>query len=239
MRIDKFLSENGIASRKDTARMARGGQITVNGTVEKDPSRHIDPEKDILTVAGAVIKHDPMVYVMLNKPTGYVSATEDGHLPTVLELLPPELRARDLFPCGRLDRDTTGLMLLTNDGQMAHLLLSPKRHVEKRYAFTCAEPLCPEAEALCEKGMTLGSGEVLLPATLFPTPDRMGGEILLKEGKYHQIKRMLGAMHNRIVTLKRIAFGPLSWDETLSEGEWRYLTKEEIFALEKAAYQKT
>lgn len=234
MRIDKFLSENGIASRKDASRMARGGQITVNGEVVKDASRHIDPEKDVVVVAGETVTHTPLLYIMLNKPQGYVSATEDGHLPTVLELLPVALQGRDLFPCGRLDRDTTGLMLITNDGQLAHLLLSPKRHVEKRYRFTCAEPLLAEAEEICQKGMTLGSGEVLLPATLYPTPDRMGGEILLKEGKYHQIKRMLGAMNNRIVTLKRIAFGPLSWDENLPEGEWRYLREQEILALREA-----
>lgn len=234
MRIDKFLSENGIASRKDASRMARGGLITVNGQVVKDTAKHIDPEKDVVVVAGETVTHTPLLYIMLNKPEGYVSATEDGRLPTVLELLPATLKGRDLFPCGRLDKDTTGLMLITNDGQLAHLLLSPKRHVEKRYQFTCAEPLQADAEEICQKGMTLGSGEVLLPAILYSNPDRMGGEIVLKEGKYHQIKRMLGAMHNRIVTLKRISFGPLVYDESLPVGEWRYLTEAEILALREA-----
>ena len=151
MRIDKFLSENAIASRKDAAKMARSGLILVNGQVAKDTSRHIDPERDVVTVAGQIVTHTPMVYVMLNKPQGYVSATEDGHFPTVLELLPAELQKKDIFPCGRLDKDTTGLMFITNDGQLAHLLLSPKRHVDKRYRFTCAEPLCQEAEELCRE----------------------------------------------------------------------------------------
>lgn len=238
MRIDKFLSENGIASRKDASKMARSGQIKINGVVVKDVAKHINPETDEVMVAGELITHAPMLYLMLNKPEGYVSATEDGKLPTVLELLPPEMQGRDLFPCGRLDKDTTGLMLITNDGQLAHLLLSPKRHVDKRYAFTCAEPLVAEAEDICMKGMTLGNGEVLLPAKLFPTPDRMGGEILLKEGKYHQIKRMLGAMGNRIVTLKRISFGPLAWDDSLQPGEWRHLREDEVLALQKAVIKE-
>ncbi|MBO5788481.1 MAG: rRNA pseudouridine synthase [Clostridia bacterium] len=234
MRIDKFLSENGIASRKEAGRAARAGQIIVNGKVEKDTAKHISPETDEIYYMGQLITHTPFLYIMLNKPEGYVSATEDGHFPVVVELLDTALQSRHLFPCGRLDKDTTGLMLLTNDGQLSHLLLSPRRHVEKRYRFTCAEPLRADAEQIFSEGLTLKDGDVLLPSTLYPTPDRMGGEICLKEGKYHQIKRMLGAIGNRIVTLERISFGPLSADPALGRGQWRYLTDEEVSALRQA-----
>ena len=234
MRIDKFLSENGIASRKEAAQAARKGQIALNGIVIKDTGTHMNPETDTLVFCGNVIMHAPKVYVMLHKPTGYVSATEDGHLPTVLDLLPTELQKRGLFPCGRLDKDTTGLILLTNDGTLSHYLLSPSRHVAKRYAFTCAEPLTPHAEQAFMEGMTLGNGDELLSAELFATPDRMGGEILLREGKYHQIKRMLGALGNRIVTLHRVSFGPLTLPLDLPEGKWRHLTESEVLSLHEA-----
>ena len=135
MRIDKFLSELGIASRKESAAAARRGGVSVNGTPIKDVSKHIDPDTDIITYLGRELKYEKYVYVMLNKPEGYVSATEDSRLPPVTDLLPEELMRRELFPVGRLDRDTVGLMILTNNGPLAHSLLSPRHHVEKKYRF--------------------------------------------------------------------------------------------------------
>ena len=235
MRGDKFLTESGLLSRKEAAAAIRGGRVLVNGLPYRDPARHIDPTADAVTLDGEAVGYTRFVYCMLNKPEGYVSATEDGHLPTVVSLLPEQIQKRHPFPCGRLDRDTVGLMLLTDDGILAHRLLAPKSHVAKSYRFTCAEPLCREAEALCAAGMTLGNGDLLRPARLVCDDDRMGGVITLSEGKYHQIKRMAGALSTRIVTLERITVGPLTLDPALGRGEYRLLTDEEIAALRQAA----
>lgn len=231
MRIDKFLSECGLASRKEAARAAKSGGVTVNGIAVKDLSRHIDPEADRVTFLGREVCYQKFVYILLNKPEGYVSATEDKAHPFVTELLPEEYRRMGLFPVGRLDKDTVGLMLLTNDGQNAHRLLSPKHHVEKEYRFTCKVPLSPDAEEIFEKGITLSDGYECKSALLLADEDRLGGRITLTEGKYHQIKRMLGAIDNRILTLERIRFASITLPETLSRGEWRPLSKEEIGAL--------
>ena len=228
MRIDRVLSDMGIASRKESAAVARRGGVTVNGTVIKDSAKHIDPERDALCYLGRRIVWRPFTYVMLNKPEGYVSATEDRSLPCVVELLPDELRRLDLFPVGRLDRDTVGLMLLTNDGALGHDLLSPRHHVKKQYRFSCAEPLCPDAEQRFLDGIVLADAERCKSAELLADGDRMGGVITLTEGKYHQIKRMLGAIDNRIITLERIRFANLTLSEGMERGEWRHLTKEEI-----------
>ena len=172
------------------------------------------------------------VYIMMNKPEGVVSATEDGRDRTVLDLLPEELQRIGLFPCGRLDKYTTGLVLLTNNGPLGHRLLSPRHHVEKRYRFTCRAPLSEADCRLLEAGVTLEDGYVTKPARIYTDEDRRSGEIVLIEGKYHQIKRMLEAVDNKIVTLERISFGALTLDGT-PRGEGRYLTEDEIAALER------
>ena len=171
---------------------------------------------------------------MLNKPEGYVSATDDKSLPYVTELLPDELRRRELFPVGRLDRDTVGLMILTNNGQLAHSVLSPKHHVEKVYRFTAAEPLKEGAEETFRDGVTLADGYECKSAILTLDKGRTSGEIVLTEGKYHQIKRMIASTNNRVTSLERISFGGIALDTSLSRGEWRYLTDEEIALLESA-----
>ena len=227
MRIDKLISECGIASRKEAAIAAKRGGITVNGIPVRDVSLHIDETRDTVVYQGREVEYKKFVYVMLNKPEGYVSATEDASLPVVTELLPEELRRRELLPVGRLDRDTVGLMILTNNGPLAHALLSPRRHVEKEYRFECAEPLDMRAEELFKDGITLADGYECKSAELKMDADRLGGIITLTEGKYHQIKRMMGAMNNRIVFLERISFGGIALDRSLSRGEWRYLTPEE------------
>lgn len=233
MRIDKLLSELGIASRKEAARVAKSGGVIVDGVPVKDLSKHIDPDKSRVVYLGREVTYQKFTYVMLNKPEGYVSATDDKSLPYVTELLPEELRRRELFPVGRLDRDTVGLMILTNNGVLAHSLLSPKHHVEKEYYFTAAEPLDADAERDFKEGITLADGYECKPAGLVLSEDRREGRITLTEGKYHQIKRMIASRNNRVTSLERISFGSIRLDPALSRGEWRYLTDEEIAILEK------
>ena len=233
MRLDKFLSEMGISTRKETAALAKKGLITVNGEPFQDASKHIDPETASVVFCGREISYSKYTYVMLNKPEGYVSATEDSRLPVVTELLPEELRRRELFPVGRLDRDTVGLMILTNNGVLAHSLLSPKHHVTKEYYFTAAEPLKMGAEEHFKNGVTLADGYECKSAGLVLSEDRREGRITLTEGKYHQIKRMIAAQDNRVTSLERISFGGIELDRRLDRGEWRYLTSEEIELLEK------
>lgn len=233
MRIDKLLSELGIASRKEAARVAKSGGVIVDGVPVKDLSKHIDPDRSRVVYLGREVTYQKFTYVMLNKPEGYVSATDDKSLPYVTELLPEELRRRELFPVGRLDRDTVGLMILTNNGVLAHSLLSPKHHVEKEYYFTAAEPLDADAERDFKEGITLADGYECKSAGLVLSEDRREGRITLTEGKYHQIKRMIASRSNRVTSLERISFGSIRLDPSLSRGEWRYLTDEEIAILEK------
>lgn len=232
MRIDRFLSDMGIASRRESAAAAKRGQITVDGEVVRDPSKHIDPERVIVSYMGRVIEYNKYVYVMLNKPEGYVSATEDSRLPVVTELLSDELKRMELFPVGRLDRDTVGLMILTNNGPLAHSLLSPKHHVAKEYYFKCAEPLAHDVEERFRNRIVLADGYECKEALISPDSDRLGGVITLTEGKYHQIKRMIASTDNAVTFLERISFAGIPLDRTLARGEWRMLTDEERALLE-------
>lgn len=233
MRIDKLLSELGLCTRREAAKIAKSGGILVDGAPVKDVSSHVDPEKNRIILLGREVVYQKYTYVMLNKPEGYVSATDDKSLPYVTELLPEELRRRELFPVGRLDRDTVGLMILTNNGQLAHSLLSPKHHVEKEYFFTAAEPLDKRAEENFKNGVTLADGYECKSAGLVLSDDRRSGKITLTEGKYHQIKRMIAAQNNRVTSLERISFGGIMLDGSLDRGQWRYLSNEEIELLEK------
>lgn len=230
MRLDKFFSELGLLSRKETQAAARAGLISVNEAVVKDPSFHIDPDCDTVTLRGERVAYRKFTYVMLNKPQGYISATEDGNLPVVTSLLPEQLQRMGLFPSGRLDRDTVGLMILMNDGVLSHRLLSPRHHAEKVYFFRCEKPLDSDDVAAFRLGMVL-DGETLKSAILSPDADGLSGTVTLTEGKYHQIKRMFLQRGNKITYLKRIAFGGLTLDPSLREGEWRYLTDDEIAIL--------
>ncbi|MBQ7386586.1 MAG: rRNA pseudouridine synthase [Clostridia bacterium] len=234
MRIDKLLSELGIASRKEAAKAARSGAVTLDGEVVRDLSKHIDPSVSRVTFMGREIVYQKYTYVMLNKPEGYVSATDDKSLPYVTELLPEELRRREFFPVGRLDKDTTGLMILTNNGVLAHSLLSPRHHVAKEYFFTADEPMCDGAEKLFSEGVVLADGYECKSAVLSLAEDRRSGVITLTEGKYHQIKRMVASTNNRVTALRRISFATIPLDKALAPGEWRYLTDDEIKILESA-----
>lgn len=235
MRIDKFITECGLASRKEAALVAKRGGILVDGVPVRDVSKHIDPESAKVTYLGREITYRRFTYVMLNKPEGYVSATDDPHLPFVTELLPQELRRMELFPVGRLDKDTVGLMILTNNGVLAHTLLSPKRHVTKVYRFECADPLPADAESRFVDGVTLADGYECKSAVLVCDASRTAGEITLTEGKYHQIKRMIASLGSKVTALERISFAEIPLDTSLSRGEWRYLTDQEISSLENKA----
>ncbi len=225
MRLDKMLSECAVASRKETAKAVRAGQVTLNGMPVKRPDVQVDPERDAVTYCGRAIAYRKYVYLMLNKPDGYVSATEDGKDPTVLELLPPEYAKMGVFPCGRLDKHTLGLMLLTNDGPLSHKLLAPKSHVTKTYAFSVRRPLGDAEIALLEAGIDIG-GYVTRPCRIEMTGE-CDGRISITEGKYHQIKLMMEAVENKITYLERVIFGPLVLDPSLARGEWRLLTDAE------------
>ena len=232
MRIDKFLSNMGIASRTESSKAARGGLILVNGVAVKKADIHIDPEKDEIIFCGRTIEYRKYTYILMNKPDGVVSATEDGKDRTVIDLLPEELQKLNLFPCGRLDKHTLGLVMLTDDGDLAHRLLSPKHHVKKKYFFESKFPLSDEEIEHLEKGATLEDGYVTKPSQIQLLENKQSGYITLVEGKYHQIKRMLESVNNKITYLERVTFGPLVLDESLARGEWRFLTKDEIEKLE-------
>ncbi len=235
MRLDKFLSVTATATRKESARAVRAGLVTVNGTVAKKADMQLDPERDTVTFSGKTVAYKQYRYVLLNKPDGYVSATEDGRDPTVLELLPPLYADLGLFPCGRLDKHTLGLMLLTNDGDTAHRLLSPRHHVAKQYRFRVKYPLNgADCERFCN-GVTLEDGYETKPADIALNEDLRSGTVTLIEGKYHQIKRMMEALHNQITYLERVTFGPLSLPEDMERGAWRELTPAEEAALLGAA----
>lgn len=232
MRLDKFLTAAGVATRTEAAKAARAGNITVNGSPVKRADMHIDPDTDAVVYLGRPVEYRQFTYIMLNKPEGYVSATEDGHDPTVLTLLPQELQRQSLFPCGRLDKYTVGLMLLTNNGPLAHRLLAPRRHVAKTYAFRSAEPMTEEVRLRLEAGVNIGEGLSTAPSRIVLNEDRVSGKITLTEGKYHEIKRMWETAFNKITYLERVTFGPLVLDSSLPRGGWRPLTAEKIAALE-------
>lgn len=227
MRLDKFLSTTGTCSRTEAKKAIRAKAVTVNNTVAKSGDMQIDPNIDKISFYGEDIIYREHTYIMMNKPDGVVSATDDGKDKTVIELLPESIQSNKLFPCGRLDKNTLGLILITDDGDLAHELLSPKSHVSKIYKFKSADPISIADEELFEKGITLADGYRTMPAKIELTDSRDEGYITLKEGKYHQIKRMLGALNNKIIYLERISFGPLTLDKALNRGEWRYLTEEE------------
>ena len=233
MRLDKFLSVTGTLTRSESSRAVRGGRITLNGIAAKKPDVKVDPDKDSICLDGIRILYREFTYIMLNKPAGYVSATDDKKLPTVLELLPDELRRLDLFPAGRLDRDTVGLMLLTDDGVLAHFLLSPVSHVPKSYRFTAQSLLSESDVSALESGVDIGEDHITKPSSLTVESDGASGVITISEGRYHQIKRMFEAVGNKITSLERITFGPLTLDPSLSRGEWRFLTQNEITELQK------
>ena len=232
-RLDKLLAGTGKWSRREVKALVRQGLVRVDGRLAASAEDKLDPAAAIITVAGETIALHRFTYVLLHKPAGVLTATEDRKQPTVLDLLPPELRRIGLAPVGRLDKDTEGLLLLTNDGELAHRLLSPKYHVDKRYlARVDGELSAADTEAFA-RGMTLGDGLECLPAGLEVLPDRVC-IVTLREGKFHQVKRMLAARGAPVLYLKRLSMGPLTLDDSLAAGAYRLLRAEEILALYRA-----
>ena len=233
MRLDKFLCDNNIGTRSQVKEYIKKGQVTVNDQIIKKPETKVNEETDTVVCQGQPIHYRKYVYYMLNKPEGVVSATNDNTAPTVVSLLTvPE--QKDLFPVGRLDKDTTGLLLLTNDGALAHDLLSPKKHVDKVYFAKVSGQFGENEIARFKEGLDIGNGERSKQARLqILKADVQESEVLITimEGKFHQVKRMLQAVDNQVLTLERVSFGPLSLDLSLQRGEYRALTEEEIEVL--------
>ncbi len=223
MRLDKFLSETGRASRSEASKAAKSGRITVNGRTVRDTSVHIDPEKDTIDFDGETVEYRKFTWIMLNKPAGVLSASNDRKMRTVIDLLPEMYRKAEMFPCGRLDKDTVGLLLITNDGELTHKLLSPKYHAKKRYFVRLSNPY--DRSKKIEQGIMM-DGRLTKPAEIEMLSDTEG-YITLTEGKYHQVKRMFEYAGSEVVYLKRVEFGGIYLDEGLKEGEWRLLTPEE------------
>lgn len=252
IRLDKFLSEMGIASRKETKEYAKKKRIKVNYTIVKASDYKIDVQKDIVTFDGRTIAYEQFEYYMLNKPAGVVSATVDNNDRTVIDLIDSE-RKKDLFPVGRLDKDTVGLLIITNDGELAHSLLSPVKHIDKKYFARVDGIITEEHIKRFKEGLKLKDGTLTKPAQLEiiksgnvksdnaksdnPKSENEKSsnisevEITICEGKYHQIKRMIACVGGKVIYLKRLSMGRLELDENLREGEYRRLTEDEIKCL--------
>lgn len=230
MRLDRFLCEMNLGTRSQVKKLIAQGQVSVNGRVAKKAEDKIDETGDEVCFRGEVLVYQPYVYYMLNKPAGVVSATRDNTAGTVVELLKPGDRREDIFPAGRLDKDTEGFLLLTNDGALAHSLLSPKRHVDKTYRALLEHPLSEESAGCLEAGVDIGEEKPTLPCKIEFLQENL---ILmtLQEGKFHQVKRMLQAVDNRVLALKRVSFGGLTLDEGLAPGAYRELTEDEVKVL--------
>lgn len=234
MRLDKYLAQMSIGTRSQVKQMVRKGQVCVNGTVVKKPEYKVDPDQDQVVADGVKTKYVHEEYIMLNKPSGVVSATKDPREKTVLDLIDGQKR-KDLFPAGRLDKDTEGLLLLTSDGELAHRLLSPKKHVDKTYYARIQGRVTNEDVKVFLKGLDIGDEKPALPAVLQVLIEGEISEILItiQEGRFHQVKRMFKAVDKKVVYLKRISMGSLVLDETLMPGQYRNLTEEEIQRLKE------
>jgi 16S rRNA pseudouridine516 synthase len=234
-RLDKLLAQSGERSRSDSARRIREGLVTVDGEVIRDPARKADAARSVILLDGRTIADEPYQYVMLHKPAGVLTAARDHNAETVMDLLPAVMRARDVMPVGRLDKDTTGLLLLTSDGTLTHRLLAPKTHVWKEYLVTVGGPLSDAHTAAFARGISLHEFRAL-PAELhivYASAEESRAVVRLREGKFHQVKRMFAALDLQVTALHRQAFGPLQLD--VEPGEYRLLTRNEIEALYGAA----
>lgn len=227
VRLDKYLADMGIASRRELKQVIRSGRVSVDGAAVTSPELKLDPEKSAVALDGTVLSYSKHRYYMLYKPCGVVTATEDGRQRTVLDLVTPEMRRMGLFPVGRLDKDTSGLLLLTDDGEFAHRVISPKSEVVKLYYAQVEGELTEEDAAAFARGVVLGDGTQCLPARLdILAPGEC--RIAVMEGKYHQVRRMLASRGKPVKTLKREAIGALRLDEGMREGDFRELDQSEI-----------
>ncbi|HES9652229.1 TPA: pseudouridine synthase [Streptococcus pneumoniae] len=232
MRLDKFLVACAVGSRTEVKNLLKAGRVTVNGKKEKSAKLQIDEKIDEIRFDGQVLEYEEFVYYMMNKPKGVISATEDPKHRTVLDLLDDLARSKEVFPVGRLDINTHGLLLLTNDGQLAHVLLSPKRHVDKTYLAQVKGIMTQEDVETFAEGITLKDftckPAILELVSIDTEKNQSQIRVTIAEGKFHQIKRMVGYCGKEVVDLQRLTMGTLVLDENLERGEWRRLTKEEL-----------
>ncbi|MBQ7096868.1 MAG: rRNA pseudouridine synthase [Clostridia bacterium] len=230
MRLDKFLTACGVGSRTEVKKIIKSGAVSVNGKTATKADMHLEVDTDTVTAFGQEIKYREFVYLMLNKPQGYLSATRDGRTPTVMELVPDEYMHFEPFPVGRLDIDTEGFLLLTNDGDLAHRLLSPKKHIPKTYIAQLEKAVDDNAVDAFRAGVVLDDGYKTLPAELKSLSETAPyfAEIVIHEGKFHQVKRMFQAVDNKVLYLKRTKMNGLALDESLELGQVREITEEEM-----------
>lgn len=230
-RLDKVLANLGYGSRKEVKALVKAGEVEIDGVTAKDSSMQFDPEKSEIRVSGEVVRYREFIYLLMNKPAGVVSATYDNYDETVIDLIDEEYKAFEPFPVGRLDKDTVGLLLLTNDGELNHRLISPKWHVDKVYYAEIDRKVDNSDVKTFEGGITLDDGYKCMPAKLeILKADADGSEVkvTIQEGKFHQVKRMFNSVGKNVIYLKRISFGPINLPEELAEGECRELTEYEI-----------
>lgn len=236
-RIDKFLCDQNLGTRKQVKEFIKNGMVTINGETALKPEQHVDETADEISFGGKVLNYSEFRYYMLYKPQDVVSATTDGRSVTVVDLLKPE-NVKGLAPVGRLDKDTEGLLLMTNDGMLTHNLLSPKKHVDKDYEVHLAHEITDAELKKLENGVDIGDETRTLPAVTYSDePDAEGRcviHLVLHEGRFHQVKRMLEAVGNEVLFLKRISMGSLKLDETLEPGEYRPLTVQELEGLQNS-----
>lgn len=233
MRLDKLLANMGFGTRKDVKKLIKQKAVTVDEVVVKDVGLQVDPEKQAVVIFGERVTYEPMLYLLMNKPAGVISATEDNYDQTVIDLLKPYHRHFEPFPVGRLDKDTEGFLLITNDGQLTHNLLSPKKHVPKVYYAKIAGEVKPEHIEMFQQGIIIDDGYQTKPAKLTILNSGVESEIELEisEGKFHQVKRMFKAIDTEVTYLKRLSMGPLQLGDDLALGEYRELTEEEVLQL--------
>ena len=233
IRLDKFVSSAMAITRSEAHTLIKRGYVSLDGKTEKDIGKKIDSEKVKVFCKGEEISYSEYHYFMLNKPDGYICSTEDMRDPTIMELLPERVKHYDIFPVGRLDKDTFGLVILTDNGALAHYLLSPKRHVDKKYYLATDKPMIESDVEALKRGVDIGERNITLPATLEILSDTTKAYITICEGKFHQIKRMLHALGKEVVYLERVEFDGIKLDTSLERGETRELTVEEIASLLK------
>ncbi|MBU3112087.1 pseudouridine synthase [Clostridium lacusfryxellense] len=235
-RIDKILSNLGHGTRKEVKAILKKGKVEVDGVIISDNAMKIDPDKAIIKVSGEEINYRKYIYLIMNKPSGVVSATVDKHDETVIDLIDEEYKAFDPFPIGRLDKDTVGLLLITNDGELNHKLIAPKNHVDKVYYAEINRFVDESDVNAFKKGVVIDDGYKCMPAILeVLNADENGSEIMvtIQEGKFHQVKRMFESVDKKVVFLRRVSFGPLKLDENLLEGQCRELSEDEINSLKQ------
>lgn len=229
-RVDKILSNYGFGTRREIKQLVKNGEVKVDGEIISDSGMHVDPKKSQIEISGQKLNYRQYIYIMMNKPAGVISATFDNRHETVIDILPEEYKCFELFPVGRLDIDTEGLLLITNDGQLAHELLSPKKHVPKRYFAFIEGEVTEDDVKKFEEGIILEDGYKALPAELYILDRDVNSsvDVVIYEGKFHQVKRMFEAVGKKVRFLKRVTMGNLVLDKELAPGECRELTEYEL-----------